>query len=58
MASDDGRRFITLSSEDWFAAAVAAGGDEAAARDGRAGHRRLHGRRPAASGSRRKRVPS
>jgi uncharacterized protein YndB with AHSA1/START domain len=32
MASDDGRRFITLSSEDWFAAAVASGGDRAAAR--------------------------
>jgi uncharacterized protein YndB with AHSA1/START domain len=32
MASDAGRRFITLSSQGWFAAAVTAGGDEAAAR--------------------------
>jgi hypothetical protein len=32
MASDDGRRFITLSSEGWFAASVRSGDDEAAAR--------------------------
>ena len=32
MASDDGRRFMTLSSEGWRDASVAAGTDEAAAR--------------------------
>ncbi len=30
--SDEGKRFIALSSDGWFAAAVADGGDEAAAR--------------------------
>ena len=32
MASDCGRRFITLSSEGWFAASVQSGDEEAAAR--------------------------
>ena len=42
-ASDEGRRFMTLSGERWCEAHVASGGDETAGpRDGRAGHRRLH----------------
>ncbi|HLL64288.1 MAG TPA: SRPBCC family protein [Micromonosporaceae bacterium] len=32
MASEEGRRFMTLSSERWYAASVAAGTEEAAAR--------------------------
>ncbi len=32
MASEDGRRFVTLSSERWCEASIAAGTDEAAAR--------------------------
>ncbi|MFE2416555.1 SRPBCC family protein [Streptomyces hokutonensis] len=32
MASEEGRRFVTLSSEAWYAANVASGEDEAAAR--------------------------
>jgi hypothetical protein len=45
--SEEGRRFMTLSSEHWCEANIAAGADEAWARRGRPDDGRLH--RPAAA---------
>ncbi len=33
MVSDDGKQFVALASESWYEAMVAAGGDQAEARE-------------------------